>query len=98
MSLIGGVALSPLVLMFTLVLIGVLLIIVGFALIFLSTITKESREESRVEAGGVLVIGPVPIVVGTSQRIAKAVLILALALFIVAIVFFVLTQWFKVSG
>jgi uncharacterized protein (TIGR00304 family) len=84
--------------MFTLVLIGVLLIIVGFALIFLSTITKESREESRVEAGGVLVIGPVPIVIGTSQRIAKAVLILALALFIVAIVFFVLTQWFKVSG
>jgi uncharacterized protein (TIGR00304 family) len=89
---------SPLVLMFTLVLIGVLLIIVGFALIFLSTITRESREESRVEAGGVLVIGPVPIVIGTSQRIAKAVLILALALFIVAIVFFVLTQWFKVSG
>jgi len=89
---------SPLVLMFTLMLIGVLLIIVGFALIFLSTITKESREESRVEAGGVLVIGPVPIVIGTSQRIAKAVLILALALFIVAIVFFVLTQWFKVSG
>jgi uncharacterized protein (TIGR00304 family) len=84
--------------MFTLVLIGVLLIIVGFALILLSTITKESREESRVEAGGVLVIGPVPIVIGTSQRIAKAVLILALALFIVAIVFFVLTQWFKVSG
>jgi uncharacterized protein (TIGR00304 family) len=84
--------------MFTLVLIGVLLIIVGFALIFLSTITKESREESKVEAGGVLVIGPVPIVIGTSQRIAKAVLILALALFIVAIVFFVLTQWFKVSG
>jgi len=89
---------SPLVLMFTLVLIGVLLIIVGFALIFLSTIAKESREGSRVEAGGVLVIGPVPIVIGTSQRIAKAVLILALALFIVAIVFFVLTQWFKVSG
>ena len=89
---------SPLVLMFTLMLIGVLLIIVGFALIFLSTITKESREESRVEAGGVLVIGPVPIVIGTSQRIAKAVLILALALFIVAIVFFVLTQWFKVPG
>jgi uncharacterized protein (TIGR00304 family) len=84
--------------MFTLVLIGVLLIIVGFALFFLATITRESREESRVEAGGVLVIGPVPIVIGTSQRIAKAVLILALALFIVAIVFFVLTQWFKVSG
>jgi len=90
---------NPLVLMFTLVLIGVLLIIVGFALFFLATITRESREESRVEAGGVLVIGPVPIVIGTSQRIAKAVLILALALFIVAIIFFVLlTWWFKVSG
>jgi uncharacterized protein (TIGR00304 family) len=85
--------------MFTLVLIGVLLIIVGFALFFLATITRESREESRVEAGGVLVIGPVPIVIGTSQRIAKAVLILALALFIVAIIFFMLlTWWFKVSG
>lgn len=89
---------SPLVLMFILVFIGVLLIIVGFALIFLATLTRESREESRVEAGGVLIIGPVPIVIGTSQRIAKVVLILALALFIVAIVFFVLTQWFKVSG
>jgi uncharacterized protein (TIGR00304 family) len=84
--------------MFILVFIGVLLIIVGFALIFLATLTRESREESRVEAGGVLIIGPVPIVIGTSQRIAKVVLILALALFIVAIVFFVLTQWFKVSG
>ncbi len=75
--------------------VGMALFLLGIFVMFLAVLLeagKASREEGerRAEAGGVVIIGPVPIVFGTSQRIAKAVLILALALTILAVLLFLM--------
>lgn len=76
---------------------GLLLFIVGMFLMMLGALREASKAkesgqggEEKVEAGGVVLIGPVPIVFGTSQRIAKIVLILAIVLTILALVLFLI--------
>lgn len=66
--------------------IGFILIFVGIAIIFISIIYlmyKSFRAESgKVEGGGVIIIGPIPIVFGTSEKITKLLIVLAIILFI----------------
>ncbi|NYR14960.1 DUF131 domain-containing protein [Pyrobaculum arsenaticum] len=72
---------------------ALLLIFAGFFLIVLALLLSALRgsgEEGRVEAGGVVLIGPVPIVFGTSERIARLMLILAVALAAMALLLFLL--------
>jgi uncharacterized protein (TIGR00304 family) len=66
------------------------LIIVGMLLLLLHGL----REGGKVEGGGVLVIGPFPIVFGTNQRIARDLMIIAL-IFMVAVVllFLFMLRW-----
>jgi len=66
----------------TSVLLGFLLIAVGVALVFVGTLyaALRSAEEGKVEGGGVVFIGPVPIVWGTSKAITQVMLVLALIL------------------
>ncbi|GAB6100871.1 DUF131 domain-containing protein [Thermococcus atlanticus] len=59
---------------------GIVLILIGFMMIFLGTIMSASGQ-GEVEGGGVIMIGPVPIVFGT-QRGATLAMILALLLMI----------------
>jgi len=70
---------------------GVLLMIIGFLLLVLSSFieTASRAEESRVEAGGVIIVGPIPLVLATSTRIALILLILAIILTVLAIVAYV---------
>lgn len=76
---------------------GLTFFILGFILIFigiiLSTITKIMGEEgeAKVEGGGVVLIGPIPIAFGTSGKWVVIALILALALMVVYIIF---GRWF----
>jgi uncharacterized protein (TIGR00304 family) len=46
--------------------------------------------EGRGEAGGVVIVGPVPIVFGTSQRVAATVMVLAVVLTVVTLLLFLL--------
>ncbi|AOL16999.1 TIGR00304 family protein [Sulfolobus sp. A20] len=76
----------------------------GLAIIFISIILLlagsiyESRKSSnrqennkqRTEVGGVIFIGPIPIVFGSSKGIAKWMIILAIILFIIMVVFYIL--------
>ncbi|MEM4140619.1 MAG: DUF131 domain-containing protein [Nitrososphaeria archaeon] len=76
---------------------GLTFFILGFILIFigiiLSIFTKiTSREgEAKVEGGGVVLIGPIPIAFGTSGKWVVIALILALALMLVYMIF---GRWF----
>lgn len=70
--------------LFTAVLIGVLLMIVGFLIMIMGTLTKET--ERRIEGGGVIILGPIPIVFSSSQRVAKVILVLAIVLTVMALV------------
>jgi len=66
----------------TVVTVGIVLAMVGTLLILLSALRTREGVEGKTEGGAVVVIGPLPLVFGTSERIAKALMVLAIALFI----------------
>lgn len=76
-----------------LVSLGLTLIFIGFFIAFLSIILLmlkpiKSEGEKSVEGGGIIIIGPLPIVFGTSKGIVKALLILAIVLFVLVLIFY----------
>ena len=73
--------------MLELILLGIVLIFLGILVLMLSL---WRTGEGRTEAGGVVIVGPVPIVFGTSQRIAATVMVLAIALTVVVLLLFLL--------
>ncbi len=73
--------------MFELILLGIVLIILGMFILMLSL---WRAGEGRGEAGGVVIVGPVPIVFGTSQRVAAMVMVLAIVLTVVTLLLFLL--------
>jgi len=58
---------------------GVAMIFIGFLLVFIGTLMTATSGEADVEGGGVIMIGPIPIVFGT-QRGATLAMILAIIL------------------
>ncbi len=79
-----------LLLLFTL---AFIIIFVGVILVSISALYKFRKNETNkkeVEVGGVIVLGPIPIAFGTSQRIVKSLLIISIIFFIIIIVFFVM--------
>ncbi len=63
-----------------LILAGMGLILIGFLLVFIGTIISALGGEGDVEGGGVIMIGPIPIVFGTSRGAAGMAMILAILL------------------
>ncbi len=45
------------------------------------------RRPSEAEGGGIIMIGPIPIVFGTSKKIVRMLIIVGAALFIVLLLF-----------
>ena len=87
---------------FAFVVVGFVIVGVAMFWIFLSggrTQKQECREEDgerRVRGGGVIVIGPVPIVFGTDKQSVKVLLVLAIVLVVLLLVFTVLSQgWLR---
>jgi uncharacterized protein (TIGR00304 family) len=83
-----------------LITIGIFLIILGFFLIAFGMVrsAKESGRledispgqkirEDKVKGGGVILIGPVPVVFGTDKRYALILMILAIVLMLLAMLF-----------
>lgn len=69
----------------TIILAGVVVIILGVLLIFLGTafqITSKSEGTGEVQAGGVIMIGPIPIIFGTNKGFVIVSIILAIVLMI----------------
>ena len=71
------------------------LIVVGFALVFIATILLSLRGSSgkgKVRAGGVVVIGPVPVVFGTDKQTVKVLLVLSIILVALLLIWLVVSQ------
>lgn len=74
-----------------LILVAFVIIFIGILLLMLSSMRSR---EGKVEGGGVIIIGPLPIVIGTGERISKVLLVLALVLTVVTLILFLLTSRF----
>ncbi len=73
--------------------IGFALVIFGFILAFVATILLAIRSRNtgtRTRGGGILFIGPIPIVFGTDRESVKVLVILVIVLMAVVLVFMVL--------
>jgi uncharacterized protein (TIGR00304 family) len=75
----------------TIILAGVVVIILGILLIFLGAalqITSKSGGTGEVQAGGVVMIGPIPIIFGTNKNITTISIVLAIILMVLAYLLF----------
>ncbi len=75
--------------MFDLVTLGILFVFAGLAIIFLALILSASSKPStgeRVRGGGVVMIGPIPLVFGSDMKWASVAIVLALVLILVTLV------------
>jgi len=68
------------------VILGMLLIFVGTA--FLSSGKTEGGENAKVSTGGVILIGPIPIVFGNDKSMVSVAIIGAIVLMILAYILF----------
>ncbi len=70
------------VLGFFTIFVGIVIIVVAFLLIFASGI----RRKGRVRGGGVIIVGPVPIIFGTDKESAGKILLLSITLMVAVVV------------
>jgi len=73
---------------FLLMALAFILILLGMFILILQGLREG--EKGKVEGGGVLVIGPFPVVFGTDQRIARDLMIVALIFMIAVVLLFIL--------
>ncbi len=73
--------------------IGFILVLTGFMIALIAIVlmllrgAKDGKTEGKVKGGGVVIIGPIPIIFGTDRQSVKIVLILAIILMTLALVF-----------
>lgn len=73
--------------------VGFALVIIGFILAFVAVIllaVKSSGGTNKTRGGGVLLIGPIPIIFGTDRESTKVLMILAIVLIVIVLVFMLL--------
>ncbi len=68
----------------TVVLAGIVVILIGFILIFVGTALQTSTKTTDVKTGGVILIGPIPIIFGSDKGAVITAVVLAIILMIVA--------------
>jgi uncharacterized protein (TIGR00304 family) len=67
---------------------GILFLFIGFILIALAIMLSVVREsEGKVEGGGAILIGPFPIVFGTSKGMVKLILLVLIVILLAMLVF-----------
>ena len=72
--------------MFDLVLVGVGIILVGFAVLLMAAVSGPRGIETKVKGGGVVLIGPIPIIFGSDAKWASVAVLLAIVLILLVIV------------
>ncbi|MEM2541701.1 MAG: DUF131 domain-containing protein [Candidatus Methanomethylicia archaeon] len=78
----------------SLVSIGWLMVMIGIIFIFIAVvlmIVGSMKGTGKIHGGGAVLIGPIPIVFGTSREIFKIMLILAIATVTIILIFTFLT-------
>ena len=60
---------------------------VGFGVMVVSMLSQARREGGQVKGGGVVMIGPVPIIFGSDMKWASVAIVLAIILIVLTVVF-----------
>jgi uncharacterized protein (TIGR00304 family) len=73
-----------------LVFVGIAIIFAGFLVVFLATVlsaktSEEGEGQSRVKGGGVILIGPIPIIFGSNAKWASIAMVLAIVLIVIVL-------------
>jgi uncharacterized protein (TIGR00304 family) len=76
--------------MLDLVFVGIGIILVGFLVVFLATVSsggssEEGEKRTEVRGGGIIMIGPIPIIFGSDARWASAAIVLAIVLIVIVL-------------
>ena len=66
---------------------GMLLVIVGFGVVIFAMLSHGGKEGTEVKGGGVVLIGPIPIIFGSDMKWASIAIVLAIILIVVTLVF-----------
>jgi len=72
--------------MFDLALAGILLVLVGLGVMVVATLSRWGKDGADVKGGGVILIGPVPIIFGSDMKWASVAIILAIILIVLTVV------------
>jgi uncharacterized protein (TIGR00304 family) len=76
--------------MLDIVLVGIGMILVGFLVVLLATVMSgrssgDGEKRTEVRGGGVVMIGPIPIIFGSDAKWASAAIVLAIVLVVIAL-------------
>jgi uncharacterized protein (TIGR00304 family) len=63
---------------FILILLGIIIVVVAFLLIIL----KNRNGKSKIKGGGVILLGPIPIIFGTDKEAVKTIILLSILLIV----------------
>lgn len=74
--------------MFDLIFIGLAIIFAGFLVVFLGIVmssksSEEGEKRTGVRGGGVIMIGPIPIILGSDAKWASVAIVLAIVLIVI---------------
>ena len=76
--------------------VGLILVFLGFALAFISVLVMSFgglRRGKKAKGGGIVMIGPIPIIFGTDKESLKVLMVLGIVLTVILFVFmFVLNR------
>lgn len=72
--------------MVDLVQVGLLLVYVGFGIMVISVLARARRKGVEVKGGGVVMVGPIPIIFGTDAKWASVAIALAIILILLSLV------------
>ncbi|MDT7858585.1 MAG: DUF131 domain-containing protein [Candidatus Aenigmarchaeota archaeon] len=74
-------------------LIGLALISIGIFAIVVGLLILAFSKSTKVEGGGVVLVGPLPIIFGSSERIVYIVLAITLTIIMLLYLFIILFSW-----
>jgi uncharacterized protein (TIGR00304 family) len=78
--------------MIDIMIIGVALILIGIFVVFISLLFALGKpdKDTEVRGGAVIMIGPIPIIFGSDSKWATLAILLAIALVVVGLLYYVI--------
>ena len=73
-------------------LVGVIIVIIGIAIVFLSIVISITKSPRKTRGAGIILIGPIPIIFGTDKESVRILLILAVVVIALMILLLLLSS------